>query len=83
MVHTSMGNATGIFKDCFGIGSKVLAKVSETKGDKRIFGWDDYPHGGVEEMKKLKSYPHCLQDCKYEAYNRGKSSHTIEPNVSF
>lgn len=27
------------------------------KGDKRIFGWDDYPHEGVEEMKKLKSIP--------------------------
>jgi len=31
------------------------------KGDKRIFGWDDYPHEGVEEMKKLKSYPHHFQ----------------------
>ena len=26
------------------------------EGDKRIFGWDDYPHEGVEELKKLKSY---------------------------
>jgi hypothetical protein len=34
------------------------------KGDKRIFGWDDYPHEGVEEMKKLKSYPHHFQSRK-------------------
>jgi len=31
------------------------------KGDKRIFGWDDYPHEGVEELKQLKSYPHHFQ----------------------
>ncbi len=31
------------------------------KGDKRIFGWDDYPHEGVEELRKLKSYPHHFQ----------------------
>ncbi|MDI6655436.1 MAG: DUF6516 family protein [Candidatus Hydrothermarchaeota archaeon] len=30
-------------------------------GDKRIFGWDDYPHEGVKEMKRLKSYPHHFQ----------------------
>ena len=82
-------NATGIFKDCSVIGSKVRAKISETlfldiyydpttksysyglidlellyTGDKRIFGWDDYPHEGVEEMKKLKSYPHHFQSRK-------------------
>jgi len=34
------------------------------KGDKRIFGWDDYPHEGVGEMKKLKSYPHHFQSRK-------------------
>lgn len=24
------------------------------KGDKRIFGWDDYPHEGVEEIKDIE-----------------------------
>ena len=27
-------------------------------GDKRLFGWDDYPHEGVVEIEQLKSYPH-------------------------
>ena len=82
-------NATGIFKECLVIGTKVRATISETmfldiyydpttksysyglvdlelpyKGDKRIFGWDDYPHEGVEKMKKLKSYPHHFQSRK-------------------
>lgn len=26
--------------------------------DKRLFGWDDYPHEGVTEIKQLESYPH-------------------------
>jgi len=30
-------------------------------GDKRLFGWDDYPHEGVIEIEKLKSYPHHFQ----------------------
>lgn len=30
-------------------------------GDKRLFGWDDYPHEGVVEIEKLKSYPHHFQ----------------------
>ncbi len=30
-------------------------------GDKRIFGWDDYPHEGVKEIKDLRSYPHHFQ----------------------
>jgi len=30
-------------------------------GDKRLFGWDDYPHEGVAEIEKLKSYPHHFQ----------------------
>lgn len=34
------------------------------KGDKRISGWDDYPYEGVEEIKKLKSYPHHFQSRK-------------------
>lgn len=30
-------------------------------GDKRVFGWDDYPHEQAEEIKRLKSYPHHFQ----------------------
>lgn len=30
-------------------------------GDKRIFGWDDYPHETVEAIRQLQSYPHHFQ----------------------
>lgn len=30
-------------------------------GDKRLFGWDDYPHEGVVEIQQLESYPHHFQ----------------------
>lgn len=30
-------------------------------GDKRLFGWDDYPHEGVAELQQLGSYPHHFQ----------------------
>lgn len=30
-------------------------------GDKRVFGWDDYPHEGVEALQRLASYPHHFQ----------------------
>ena len=30
-------------------------------GDKRLFGWDDFPHPGIEEFRELKSYPHYFQ----------------------
>jgi hypothetical protein len=30
-------------------------------GDKRLFGWDDYPHEGVTEIEQLGSYPHHFQ----------------------
>lgn len=30
-------------------------------GDKRVFGWDDYPHEGMIELQELESYPHHLQ----------------------
>ena len=30
-------------------------------GDKRLFGWDDYPHEGVVEIQRLESYPHHFQ----------------------
>lgn len=30
-------------------------------GDKRVFGWDDYPHPGVLEIQDLECYPHHFQ----------------------
>lgn len=30
-------------------------------GDKRLLGWDDYPHEGVTEIQQLESYPHHFQ----------------------
>lgn len=33
-------------------------------GDKRVFGWDDYPHENVNEIKELESYPHHFQKRK-------------------
>jgi len=30
-------------------------------GDKRFFGWDDYPHEGVVDIVALKTYPHHFQ----------------------
>lgn len=31
------------------------------RGDKRLFGWDDYPHEGVKKIESLESYPHHFQ----------------------
>jgi len=31
------------------------------RGDKRLFGWDDYSHEGVVEIEQLESYPHHFQ----------------------
>jgi len=31
------------------------------RGDKRVFGWEDYPHKGIKEIKALKGYPHHFQ----------------------
>jgi len=30
-------------------------------GDKRLFGWDDYPHEGVPALQALPSHPHHFQ----------------------
>jgi hypothetical protein len=30
-------------------------------GDKRLFGWDDYPHENIEAIRQLGSYPHHFQ----------------------
>lgn len=31
-------------------------------GDKRLFGWDDFPHPGYDVLTGLKSYPHHFQE---------------------
>ena len=31
-------------------------------GDKRLFGWDDFPHPDSVALTSLKSYPHHFQD---------------------
>lgn len=31
------------------------------RGDKRLFGWDDYPHENIEAIRQLESYPHHFQ----------------------
>ena len=31
-------------------------------GDKRILGWDDYPHPGQPELAKLETHPHHYQE---------------------
>ncbi|MBS1263070.1 MAG: hypothetical protein MAG715_00238 [Methanonatronarchaeales archaeon] len=33
----------------------------KVEGDKRLIGWDDYPHEGVDEIEALDSYPHHFQ----------------------
>ncbi len=35
--------------------------ASPYPGDKRIFGWDDYPHPGDDSLAALPSYPHHFQ----------------------
>jgi hypothetical protein len=30
-------------------------------GDKRLFGWDDYPHQGVTALEQLEGHPHHFQ----------------------
>ena len=30
-------------------------------GDKRVLGWDDYPHEGVAELEGLPTFPHHFQ----------------------
>jgi len=31
-------------------------------GDKRLFGWDDYPHPGHADLLALPGYPHHFQE---------------------
>jgi hypothetical protein len=30
-------------------------------GDKRVLGWDDYPHEAIEAIRQLSSHPHHFQ----------------------
>jgi hypothetical protein len=59
-------------------------------GDKRLFGWDDYPHEGVVEIERLKSYPHHFQrraesgSWMFEASPmRGDIEHEIDVVIAF
>ena len=39
----------------------LIDLASTYPGDKRIFGWDDYPHPGIPELQMLESAPHHFQ----------------------
>ena len=39
----------------------LIDLMSPYPGDKRILGWDDYPHEGIESIRRLSSYPHHFQ----------------------
>ena len=58
-------------------------------GDKRLFGWDDYPHEGVTEIEQLESHPHHFHR-RAEDGNwvfgaspmRGDIAHEMEPVIA-
>ena len=31
-------------------------------GDKRVLGWDDYPHPGMSDLSRLPTHPHHFQE---------------------
>jgi Family of unknown function (DUF6516) len=37
-------------------------------GDKQLFGWDDFPHVGVDKFRAIKSYPHHFQKRQGEVW---------------
>lgn len=39
----------------------LIDLMSPYPSDKRILGWDDYPHEGVEPIQRLSSCPHHFQ----------------------
>jgi hypothetical protein len=39
----------------------LIDLTSPHPGDKRILGWDDYPHEGIEAIRLLPSNPHHFQ----------------------
>jgi hypothetical protein len=39
----------------------LIDLTSPYGGDKRILGWDDYPHEGVKAIRQLRSHPHHFQ----------------------
>jgi hypothetical protein len=39
----------------------LIDLTSPYVGDKRILGWDDYPHEGAEAIRQMRSYPHHFQ----------------------
>lgn len=36
----------------------LIDLASPYPGDKRILGWDDYPHENIERIRQLDSFPH-------------------------
>lgn len=59
-------------------------------GDKRLFGWDDYPHEGLVGIEHLESYPHHFQrraedgSWIFEASPmRGDIEHEIDTVIDF
>ena len=39
----------------------LIDLASPYPGDKRILGWDDYPHENVQSIRQLRSFPHHFQ----------------------
>jgi hypothetical protein len=39
----------------------LIDQTLPNSGDKRGFGWDDYPHENIPEIKRMESYPHHFQ----------------------
>jgi hypothetical protein len=39
----------------------LIDSLSPYAGDKRVLGWDDYPHESAEQIRQLGSFPHHFQ----------------------
>jgi hypothetical protein len=39
----------------------LIDLTSPYAGDKRVLGWDDYPHEKADQIRKLDSFPHHYQ----------------------
>jgi hypothetical protein len=40
----------------------VIDLTTRYAGDKRLFGWDDFPHPSYDALTTLRSYPHHFQE---------------------
>lgn len=52
----------------------LIDQTLPNPGDKRVFGWDDYPHENVPEIKQMESYPHHFQKRSQEKWIFEESS---------